>query len=119
MRLKQSFRGYLREHLDRIELKITYGHPHELIRRELAKEGFDATLSSFRDALMHARKWKKKMGNSANPSPIKQDATETNHPAPQTNQGKTAGNSSESKAHGEKAVDDYFKRTPLFKRTKP
>ncbi len=55
MPLKQSFRGYVREHLERIELRITYGHPHELIRRELAKEGFDATLSSFRDALMHAR----------------------------------------------------------------
>jgi alanyl-tRNA synthetase len=119
MPLKQSFRGYVREHLERIELKITYGHPHELIRRELAKEGFDATLSSFRDALMHARKWKRKLGSSEAPSPIKQDATEVNDSAPQTNQGKREANSSGSKAHGETAVDDYFKRTPLFKRTKP
>ena len=119
MPLKRSFRGYVREHLECIELKITYGHPHELIRRELAKEGFDATLSSFRDALMHARRWKKKLGSCAVPSPIKQDAAEVNHPAPQTNQRKTAANSSESKAHVEKSVSDYFKRTPLFKRTKP
>ena len=119
MPLKQSFRGYVREHLERIELKITYGHPHELIRRELAMEGFDATLSSFRDALMHARKWKKKRGGSAALSPIKEDAAGVVHPAPQTNQDKTAVNPSEPKAHGEKAVDDYFKRTPLFKRTKP
>jgi hypothetical protein len=119
MPLKQSFRGYVREHLERIELKIAYGQPHELIRRELAKEGFDATLSSFRDALMRARRWKKKLDGSSAPSPIKPEAVEAASSAPQTNQGTVTSSTAESKAHGKTNVDDYFKRNPIFKPRQP
>lgn len=56
--LKQSYRGYVREHLARIESKIDFGIPHELIRQELAQEGFEGSLLTFRDALSKARKWR-------------------------------------------------------------
>ena len=56
--LKQSYRGYVREHLARIESKIDFGIPHELIRQELAREGFEGSLLTFRDALSKARKWR-------------------------------------------------------------
>ena len=57
--LKQSYRGYVRESLDRVESKIAFGHPHELIRQELNQEGgFESSLLTFRDALTRARRWK-------------------------------------------------------------
>lgn len=97
--LKQSYRGYVREHLDLIESKIAFGHPHELIRQELNHAGFESSLLTFRDALTRARRWREGKvsspqsvgfldssrkaadGASANPSPGSSPNTSYNPPA--------------------------------------
>jgi hypothetical protein len=55
--LRQSYAGVIRQRLGRIEREIAYGVRHDAIRQDLARAGFDASLSTFRTSLARARTW--------------------------------------------------------------
>jgi hypothetical protein len=105
MSFKQSYRGYVREHLERIEEMVAFGHSHDAIRTKLCEEGFDAPLASFRDALMHARKWKRNLDDKNLAQVVKEKTPSVAQATSHTNQKEPAD-----------GVDHYFKRKLLFKK---
>jgi hypothetical protein len=109
---KQSYRGYVRENLDRVESKIAFGHPHELIRQELNQEGgFESSLLTFRDALTRARRWKEARDRSLNSPPVVVSASKVM----EASQAKPSPNSSINQPASSVDVDRYFKAPSLFR----
>lgn len=53
---RQSFAGRIRTILKEIETRIWSGESHESILESINKEGFNATIATFRSELMRARK---------------------------------------------------------------
>lgn len=119
MAFKQSYRGYVREHLVRIEEMIAFGHSHAAIRATLLEEGFEATLSSFRDALMHARKWKRKINEENLTQVVKEKKAVMAQVSAQMNQKEISVDSQVTKTDQTNDVDQFFKRKSLFRKTKP
>ncbi len=119
MSFKQSYRGYVREHLARIEEMVAFGHPHDAIRVKLCEEGFDAPLSSFRDALMHARKWRKTLEEKKLLQVVEEKTPAVAQATSQTNQKEPSVKLQDSQKEPADGVDQYFKRKLLFKKTKP
>lgn len=110
--LKQSYRGYVREHLERIESKIAFGHPQELIRQELAMEGFEASLLTFRDALGRARKWR----DGKNRQEIKRPARNNKAQATEVKNLKQNHASPRQKDVTSTDTDRYFARKSMLTR---
>ncbi len=119
MSFKQTYRGYVREHLARIEEMVAFGHSHDAIRNKLCEEGFDAPLASFRDALMHARKWKRNLDEKNLAQVVKKKTPAVAQTTSQTDQKEQSGVLQDSQKEPADGVDHYFKRKLLFKKTNP
>lgn len=116
---RQSYRGYVRQHLLRIEEMIAFGHSHEAIRTKLREEGFEGTISSFRDALMHARKWRRNLEKEKAAISEKVSSPEVAKQATRKNQNEQTANVKDKKTDQTNDVDQFFKRKSLFRKNKP
>lgn len=58
--VRQSYAGSIRQRLARIERSIHNGLRHEAIRQQLANEGVEASIGTFRKSLSRARVWWRK-----------------------------------------------------------
>ncbi len=96
-----------------------FGHSHDAIRTKLCEEGFDAPLSSFRDALMHARKWKRDLEEKKLVRIMEERTTAVAQTTSQTNQKEQLVVLQDFQKKSEDGVDHYFKRKLLFKKPRP
>jgi hypothetical protein len=67
--MAQSLAGYIRQHLEELERRMSYGTPQTEIVAELEAAGYKTTVRAFRNYLARARAWRDN-GKEAHAKPM-------------------------------------------------